>query len=178
MAEKKVNRKRWVQVKLRMTPEEKAIFEQDVHRSGLSQNDYLIQTLINKVGLSAIDCERKYWSNSVDITFRIGGQRIGYASCLYFENLGKVQVSSFYVIKPFQDVGIEEALLGEIIVYADLKQAKSIIAYPGAEPYCPTEWKPLDVQTKWYESKGFKNDHMVYNTTPCMVKELSQGMTV
>lgn len=176
MAEKKDNRKRWVQVKLRLTPEESAVLEHDVKDSGLSKNDYMIRTLINRIGLSAINCERKYWGNSVDISFMIGEQRIGYASCLFFENLGKIQVSSFYVIKPFQDIGIEEKLLQEILDYADLNHAASVIAYPGSEPYCPTEWKPLDVQTAWYESNGFRIDHMVCNATPCMIKDLQEVM--
>ena len=178
MAEKKVNRKRWVQVKFRLTPEESAVLEHDVKDSGLSKNEYLIKTLINRIGLSAINCERKYCGNSVDISFKIGGQRIGYASCLYFENIQKVQVSGFYVIKPYQDIGIEEKLLQEILDYADLNGAASIVAYPGAEPYCPTEWKPLDVQTAWYEAQGFKIDHMINGVIPCMVKDLPQGAAI
>ena len=172
MAENKVNRKRSVQVKLRLTPEESAILERDVKNSGLSKNEFLITTLINRVGISAISCERTYCGGSVDISLKLGDQVIGYASCLYFDDLQKAQLSGFYVIKPFQDIGIEEKLLQEVLDYAALKEATSIIAYPGAEPYCPTEWKPMDVQRKWYESQGFKVDHMVCNATPCMVKAL------
>lgn len=173
MAEKKVNRKRCVQVKLRLTPSERAVLEHDIKKSGLTQNDYLIQKLINRVGISAISCERIYCGSSVVISLKLGDQVVGYASCLYFDNLKKVQVSGFYVIKPFQDIGIEENLLQEILDYAALKEAKSVIAYPGTEPYCPTEWKPIDVQKKWYESQGFEFDHMVCNTTPCMIKALT-----
>lgn len=174
MTKEKTNRKRWVQVKLRLTPEESEVLEYDVKESGLAKNNYLINTLINRSGLSAINCERKYWGNSVDISFLVGGQRIGYASCLFFEDQGQIQVSSFYVVKPFQDMGIEEKLLQEILNYADLNHAATVIAYPGSEPYCPTEWKTMDVQREWYESKGFVVDHMVNGVIPCMIKGLTQ----
>lgn len=174
MSKEDVNRKRSVQVKIRLTPEEKAVLQKDVKASGFSLNDYIIRAVINRVGLSAVTCERKYCGNSVDLHFMLADKRIGYASCLYFENLKKVQVSSFYVIKPFQDLGIEEKLIAEIQDYAELKNAKSIVAYPGAEPYCPTEWKTIDIQREWYERQGFKFDHMICNATPCMVKELEQ----
>jgi GNAT superfamily N-acetyltransferase len=172
MAKEKANRKRCVQVKFRLTPEENAVLQKDVKDSGLSKNDYIIKTIINRVGLSVLSCERRYCSNSVDIHFMLANKRIGYASCLFFRNIKKVQVSSFYVIKPFQDIGIEEKLLQEILDYAELNQAEGIIAYPGAEPYCPTEWKPIDTQTAWYETNGFTIDHMVSGATPCMVKQL------
>lgn len=172
MAKIKENRTRSVQVKFRLTPEEKSALDHDVKRSGLTLNSYLIQTLINRVGLSAINCERKYSNGCVDISFKIGGQRIGYASCLFFENIQKVQVSGFYVIKPFQDMGIEEKLLEEIYDYAKMNGAESIVAYPGPEPYCPTAWKPMDVQTAWYAANGFKIDHMINSVVPCMIKVL------
>ena len=58
MDEKKVNRKRCIQVKFRLSPEELAVLDFDIQQSGLSKNDYLIKTLINRMGLSAITCER------------------------------------------------------------------------------------------------------------------------
>ena len=172
MAKEKATRTRGVQVQFRLTPEENAVLQKDVKDSGLSKNDYIIKTIINRVGLSVLSCERRYCSNSVDIHFMLANKRIGYASCLFFRNIKKVQVSSFYVIKPFQDIGIEEKLLQEIEDFADMNQAESIVAYPGAEPYCPTEWKSIDTQTAWYETNGFAIDHMIYGTTPCMVKQL------
>ena len=172
MTKEKVNRKRCVQIHFRVTPEEAAVLKKDVQSSGLTKSDYIIKTLINKVGLSALSCERKYCSNGVDISLMLANKRIGYASCLFFKNIKKVQISSFYVIKPFQDIGAEEKLLQEILDYADLNQADGVIAYPGAEPYCPTEWKPIDTQTAWYESNGFKIDHLVNGSTPCMIKDL------
>ena len=174
----KENRTRSVQVKFRLTPEEKSALDRDVKRSGLTLNNYLIQILINHIGLSAINCERRYCGGSVDISFKIGGQRIGYANSLYLENIRQVQVCGFYVVKPFQNMGIEEKLLEEIYDYADLNGAESIIAYPGPEPYCPTEWKPMDVQTAWYEDKGFKIDHMINGVVPCMIKDLSHEVAL
>lgn len=172
MSTVKENRRRSVQVKFRLTPFENAVFERDVINSGLSKNDYLIKTLINRVGLSAISCERKYFPSGVDISLTMGNQRIGYVSCLFFKNLKIVQLSSFYVVKPFQDIGVEEKLLAEIWEFADLNDAAQIVAYPGAEPYCPTEWKSLEMQIKWYQDQGFIVDHKVNGTTPCMVKKL------
>ena len=172
MAKEKANRKRCVQVKFRLTPEENAVLQKDVKDSGLSKNDYIIKTIINRVGLSVLSCEREYCGNSVNIHFMLANKRIGYASCLFLRNIKKIQVSSFYVIKPFQDIGVEEKLLQEIEDFADMNQAESIVAYPGAEPYCPTEWKSIDTQTAWYETNGFAVDHMIYGTTPCMVKQL------
>ena len=174
MVKKKENRIRSVQVKFRLTPEEKSALDHAVKRSGLTLNSYLIQTLINRVGLSAITCERKYSDGCLDISFKLGGQRIGYASCLFFKNIRKVQVSGFYVTKPFQDMGVEEKLLEEIYDYARMNGAESIVAFPGPEPYCPTEWKPMDVQAAWYKENGFKVDHMINNVVPCMIKELPQ----
>ena len=52
MAKEKANRKRCVQVKFRLTPEENAVLQKDVKDSGLSKNDYIIKTIINRVGLS------------------------------------------------------------------------------------------------------------------------------
>lgn len=175
MAKEKVNRKRCVQVKFRLTPEENAVLQKDVKDSGLSKNDYIIKTIINRVGLSILSCERKIYGNSIEINFMLVNKRIGYASCLFLKNIKKVQVSSFYVIKQFQDIGIEEKLLQEIEDFADMNQAESIIAYPGAEPYCPTEWKPIDTQTAWYKTNGFKIDHMINGATPCMIKQLQGG---
>ena len=174
MAKEKANRKRSVQLKFRLTPEESAVFERDVKKSGLTKNEYIIRTIINRVGLSVLSCERKYCGGSVDISIKLGQKRIGYASCLYFQNIRKVQISSFYVIKPFQDAGIEDMLLQEILDYGELNNAAGVIAYPGTEPYCPTEWKPLDVQRAWYEEHGFKFDHMLYNSTPCLIKDLQE----
>ena len=178
MAKTKENRTRSVQVKFRLTPEEKSVLDQDVKNSGLTMSDYLIRTLINRIGVSAINCERKYCGGSVDISFKIGGQRIGYASCLFFQNIRKVQISGFYVVKSFQDMGIEEKLMEEIYEYADLNGAESIIAYPGPEPYCPTEWKPMDAQTAWYEAQGFQIDHMVNGVVPCMIKDLTHEVAL
>lgn len=178
MSKTQENRRRSVQVKFRLTPEEFAVFQKDVTDSGLSKNDYLIRTLINRAGLSAVNCERRYCSNTVDIYFKIGGQRIGYASCLFFKNIQKVQISSFYVIKPLQNVGIEEKLLHEILDYATLCGASSIVAYPGPEPYCPTAWKPMDEQTEWYVAQGFQLDHKVNNVIPCMIKTLPQEVAL
>ena len=172
MDENKVNRKRCIQVKFRLSPEELAVLDFDIQQSGLSRNDYLIQTLINRMGLSAISCERKYWGSSAEITFKICNQRIGYASCLFFADTDTVQISSFYVLKPFQDMGIEEKLLHEINRYAEMNHAAKILAYPGPEPYCPTEWKPMDVQKAWYEDRGFSHHHNVMGITPCMMKSL------
>lgn len=168
----KENRTRNVQVKFRLTPTEKSALDIDVKNSGLTLNDYLIRTLINKIGFPAITCERKYGNNSIDVSFMLGSQRIGFASSLFFENTKTVQISGFYVIKPFQDFGIEERLMHEIYDYANINGAERIVAYPGAEPYCPTEWKTLDVQEKWYKSQGFYVDHIVNGATPCMVKPL------
>ena len=94
---------------------------------------------------------------------------------MIFKNVKKIKESSFYVIKPIQDKGIEEKLLQEIEDFADMNQAESIIAYPGAEPYCPTEWKPIDTQTAWYKTNGFKIDHLINGATPCMIKQLQGG---
>lgn len=174
MAKETANRKRCVQVKFRLTPEENAVLQKDVKDSGLSKNDYIIKTIINRMGLSVLSCEKEYCSSSVDIHIMLANKRIGYASCVAYDSLKKIQICGFYVIKPFQDLGIEEKLLQEIHDYAKLKQAAEIVAYPGAEPYCPTEWKPLDVQTEWYEKQGFKIDHLINNATPCMIKELQQ----
>ena len=172
MAKEKANRKRSVQIKFRLTPEESAVLERDIQKSQLSKNDYFIKTMINRIGLSAISCERKLCGNGIEIHFMLASKRIGYASCLFFRNIKKVQVSSFYVVKQFQDIGIEEKLLQEIEDFAYMNQAESVIAYPGSEPYCPTEWKPIDVQTAWYEENGFHVDHLVSGATPCMMKKL------
>lgn len=172
MAKEKANRKRSVQIKFRLTPEESAMLERDIKNSQLSKNDYFIRTLINRIGLSAISCERKIFGNGIEFHFKLADKRIGYASCLFYPNIRKVQVNSFYVVKQFQDMGIEEKLLQEIIDFADMNQAECVIAYPGAEPYCPTEWKPIEVQTAWYEENGFIVDHMIYGATPCMMKKL------
>ena len=81
MAKEKANRKRCVQVKFRLTPEENAVLQKDVKDSGLSKNDYIIKTIINRVGLSVLSCERRYCSNSVDIHFMLANKRIGYFRC-------------------------------------------------------------------------------------------------
>ena len=172
MPKEKANRKRSVQIKFRLTPEESAVLEQDIKKSKLSKNDYFIKTMINRIGLSAITCERKLYDNSIEVHFMLSNKRIGYANCLFFKNIKKVQISSFYVLKQFQDIGIEEQLLQEIVLFAETHQAESIIAYPGAEPFCPTEWKPIDVQTTWYQKNGFDVDHMIYGYTPCMMMKL------
>ena len=174
MDENKVNRKRCMQVKFRLSPEELAVLDFDIQQSGMSRNDYLIKTLINRMGLSAIVCERKYCGSNVDIAFKIRNQRIGHASCLLFEETNTIQISSFYVLKPFQDMGIEEKLLHEIHEYAALNQAARIVAYPGPEPYCPTEWKPMDIQTAWYEAQGFQISHLINGVIPSMEKQLIQ----
>ena len=64
------------------------------------------------------------------------------------------------------------------LFYADLNGADSIIAYPGPEPYCPTEWKPMDVQTAWYEAQGFKIDHRINGVVPCMIKDLAHEVAL
>ena len=45
MAKEKANRKRCVQVKFRLTPEENAVLQKDVKDSGLSKNDYISRPL-------------------------------------------------------------------------------------------------------------------------------------
>lgn len=170
----KARRFRSVQEKFRLTPEESAILKKDVEASGMSRNEYIIKTLINRSGLSALSCERKICGNSVEISFKLADKPIGYASCLYFENLNKVQISSFFVVKPFWDFGIEEKLFEEILYFAKLRNATEIIAYAGAEPHCPTGWKSIETQVKWYENLGFRVDHIVSGSTPCMIKALQR----
>lgn len=178
MSKSKVKRTRNIQVTLRLTPKEKSILDQDIKKSRMSMNEYLIHTLINKVGLSALNCERRYCGSCLELSFKIANQRIGYASCLYFENQKQLQISGFYVIKPFQDIGIEEKLMDEIHDYAALNRAQSIVAYPGPEPYCPTQWKAMDAQTAWYEAQGFHIDYMVNGVVPCMIKDLSHEVAL
>ena len=89
MPKEKANRKRSVQIKFRLTPEESAVLEQDIKKSKLSKNDYFIKTMINRIGLSAITCERKLYDNSIEVHFMLSNKRIGYANCLFFKNIKK-----------------------------------------------------------------------------------------
>ena len=174
MSKEKANRTRSIQVKFRLTPEESSILNTDVKDSGMSKNDYFIKTLINKSWLSAMSCERKLCGNSVEISFKVADKLIGYASCLYFENLNKVQISNFFVVKPFWNYGIEEKLFEELLYFAELQGASELIAYPGVEPHCPTPWKSLEQQVEWYSNLGFKTHHLVAEATPCMIKRLEK----
>ena len=140
----------------------------------MSKNEYIIRTLINRNGLSALNCERKICGNSVEISFKISDKTVGYASCFYFENLNKVQINSLFVVKPFWDFGIEEKLFEEIICFSELHNASEIIAYPAAEPHCPTSWKALEIQVEWYTNLGFVTHHLVAESTPCMIKRLQK----
>ena len=108
MAKEKANRKRCVQVKFRLTPEENAVLQKDVKDSGLTKNDYIIKTIINRVGLSVLSCERRYCSNSVDIHFMLANKRIGYALCLVhickvFNFLQQFFFNA-YILKWFNDI--------------------------------------------------------------------------
>ena len=54
MAKEKANRKRSVQIKFRLTPEESAVLERDILKSQLSKNDYFIKTMKN--GINEVIC--------------------------------------------------------------------------------------------------------------------------
>lgn len=169
---KKENRKRDVQIHFRLTEDENAMFKKEVKKSGMTMNDYLIQVMVRRVGLSAVNCERILSDNDMELKFMVGDKCVGFASCFCWEEERRTQINSLFVIENFRNIGIEEQLFQEIEEFANMKHCKTISAYPGAEPYCPGGWLPLKDEKSLYEKNGYEQVGLVCNATPRMVKTL------
>lgn len=168
----KENRKRSVQLHFRLTPDENALFQKQIQESGMTMSEYLIKLLINRVGLSAVNCHRKLSENGMKLDFVIGNHSIGYAKCSYDQEKNMVSIRSLYVIERWRGQGIEDQLLQEIEDYAVLKGASSIVSYPGPEPFCPGGWLPLNDEIALYKAHGYKQMRIVAGDILRMEKRL------
>ena len=166
------NRRRNVQIHFRLTPEENVLFQRQIKRTGLTMTDYLRRLLIQRVGLSAVNCQRKVSERGLKLDFLIGGKSVGYAKCAYGQEENVVSIQSLYVVEAWRGNGIETQLLQEIEDFAVLKRASAIVSYPGPEPFCPGGWIPLDEEVRLYEENGFKQNGTISGVTPRMVKIL------
>lgn len=84
---------------------------------------------------------------------------------------GEVKIKSLFSEAKYRNRGLEESLMQRAIDFANRKKAASIIAYPGAEPYCRSGQMPKSKEIKFYQEQGFHIDHYIMGS-PCMVKFL------
>lgn len=166
------NRTRPVQLHFRLSEEENQLLQQEIAKSGLKRNEFFIRLLINRIGLSAVNCKRKISRNDMELQFTLGNKTVGYASCFHNESENLVQICSLYVIPAFRGYGIEDQLLDEVELYAKAKGASSLVGYCGPEPYCPGEWLTEDKAIALYQAHGYQETGRVCHVVPKMEKML------
>ena len=110
--------------------------------------------------------------NSYEVQIRQGRKIVAHLGCSIAN--GDVQIRDLYVLPKYRGKGLGEVLLAKCMDYAAERNAKRIISFCGAEPFCEGGQLPLEQEVSWYKDHGFAHDHDVMGVTPCMVRELKQ----
>ena len=170
------NRKRNVQVKFRLTQEESDALSKVISNSGMTRNDYIIQTLIKKVTMPMLKMVKKYYGNSVELNCKLGNQVMAYCRCSYYESLDQVEIHSLFVSKSYRSSELMKNLLDEVIAFAKEKEACSIKAICGCEPMSKSGQLSLEEEISFYEENGFVRQIGVVANIPVMVKTMKKEM--
>lgn len=164
------NRKRNVQVKFRLTPEESALLNKCVDGSGMNRNDYIIRELITRATIPRLSWEKRYFGNDVEIICKLGKHIAGYARCSMC--LGQIQIHNLFVSKTYRNSDLMDKLLDEVYVFAEEKEAGSIQIFCGAEPMTKDGQIPLDQEIAFYERNGFERMKSLFADVPYMVRAM------
>lgn len=168
------NRKRNMQVKFRLTPEENEMLRDEIRGSGMTINDYIIQSLIKKASFSIMSWEKVYCGNDMEIKCLMGKRVVGYARCSYFKDLKEVRISSLFVEKTYRNTEMMDGLIKAVISFAREQEADLLKVICGCEPFSRTGQMDLDTEIEWYAKRGFIRNQGIY---PIMVKTLKQEVT-
>lgn len=164
------NRKRNVQVKFRLTPEENEVLCKCVNGSGMSRNDYIIRELINKATLPMLSWEKRFCGNSVEIICKLGKHTAGYVSCSWYSD--QIQIHSLFVSKAYRKSELMDKLLEEVYVLAEENKSTCVKICCGAEPMAKDGQIPLEQEIYFYEKNGFECKNNILGGIPVMVKAL------
>lgn len=165
------NRKRNMQVKFRLTPEENELLRDEIRGSGMTINDYIIQSLIRKVLFPILSWEKVYCGNGMEIKCFLGKRIVGYAKCSYFEDLKQVRIYSLFVESSYRNTEMMDDLVNAVTSFAREHKADSLKVICGCEPFSRTGQMDLDTEMEWYTKRGFIRNQGIY---PIMVKTLRQ----
>ncbi len=80
-----------------------------------------------------------------------------------------VQIRDLFALEKYRGIGIEAELLDKVVSYATKRKAGKIVAYCGAEPFCPDGQIPLEQEMAFYQENVFRHVRDVYST-PVMEK--------
>lgn len=163
------NRKRNMQVKFRLTPEENDLLRDEIRDSGMTINDYIIQALITKTPFPILSWEKVYCGNGMELKCLVGKRIVGYAKCSYFKELEEVRIYSLFVEKAYRNTEVMDKLFTAVTSFAKEQKAESLKVICGCEPFSRTGQMALDAEMTWYKKRGFVRNHSIY---PCMVKAL------
>ena len=164
------NRKRNVQVKFRLTPEESVVLNRCVDGSGMTRNDYIVRELITRATIPRLSWEKRYFGNDVEIICKLGKHIAGYARCSMC--LGQIQIHNLFVSKTYRSSDLMDKLLEEVCIFAEDKGAGSIQIYCGAEPMAKDGQIPLDQEIAFYERNGFERTKSLFTNVPHLVRPM------
>ena len=109
-------------------------------------------------------------ANTYEVQIRNGLKVIAHMSCSLINE--EIYIRDLYVLRHYRGKGLGEVLLTKVLDYAAENNAKQIISYCGAEPFCKDGQIPIEQEVSWYKDHGFNHHHNVMGVTPCMVKQL------
>ena len=163
------NRKRNMQVKFRLTPEENDLLRDKIHSSGMTINDYIIQSLIRKTPFSILSWEKIFCGNGMEMKCLLGKRVVGYAHCSYFDELKETRIHSLFVERAYRNTEMMDELIESVISFAREQGAERVKVVCGCEPFSRTGQMALDTEMDWYAKRGFERSNSRF---PYMIKIL------
>ena len=160
------------EVKIRLSDAEYKFLQRSVKDTGLSLSKYIRNKILSTLGVPLFSCNRKIFDTFMELELIADKKVIGYMSCSYEYGECLTRINSLYVIQAYRGIDIEDALLKEATDFALQHHSKTIVAFPGTEPYCPDKMPSAPEQIAWYEKHGYIHDHDVCGVIPCMIKSL------
>ena len=103
-------------------------------------------------------------NNTLEVDITRLGQRVAHMGCCFYD--GTVQIKDLFVNKKHRNKGLDEILLDKAHEYAHEKYADKIIAYCGAEPFCPDGQIPLEEEIAFYRKNGFVKKENTFANIP------------
>ena len=140
------NRKRNMQVKFRLTPEENDLLRDEIRDSGMTINDYIIQALITKTPFPILSWEKVHCGNGMEIKCFLGKRIVGYAKCSYFADLKQVRIYSLFVEKSYRNTEVMDDLIKVVISFARENEADLLKVICGCEPFSKTGQMDLETE--------------------------------
>ena len=109
-------------------------------------------------------------ANALEVEIERDGYIVAHMGC-FFAN-GEVQIKDLFVCEKFRGIGLDNLLMEQVHEYAHEKNARTIKAFCGPEPFCEDAQVSMSEEVAWYKTQGFIHDHDVCGVVPVMIKTL------